>query len=253
MFIEPAGPAFAVQIEGAGIRFGGQALIAGLALTLPAASWTCLLGPSGIGKTSLLRLILGLDVGADGEGSVRCADGRPLAGRASYLAQRDLLLPWLSVRDNVSLGWRLRGAPIDAAARARADRLIAAVGLADAAALRPDALSVGMRQRAALARTLAENRPVVIMDEPFSALDAITRLRLQSLAARLLQGRTVLMVTHDPLEALRLADRVLVLNGRPAGLGPPLLPPGAPPRAVDDPAILALQGELLARLEATAP
>jgi putative hydroxymethylpyrimidine transport system ATP-binding protein len=253
MIIEPAGPAFSVCIEGASVRYGGDALIAGLDLVLPAASWTCLLGPSGIGKTSLLRFILGLDIGALGAGNVRCADGRPLAGRASYMAQRDLLLPWLSVRENVTLGARLRGGGVDRAAQARAESLIAAVGLQDAARLRPDALSVGMRQRAALARTLFENRPVVIMDEPFSALDLPTRLRLQALAARLLRGRTVLMVTHDPLEALRLASRVLVMSGRPAMLGAALTPPGSPPRAVDDPALLAHQGALLALLEAAVP
>ncbi len=253
MFIEPAGQAFTISIRGARISYGGEALIAGLDLDLPAASWTCLLGPSGIGKTSLLRLVLGLDAGQGSDGSVRCADGRPLRGRCAYMAQRDLLLPWLSVHDNVALGSRLRGAPRDAAARARADALIAAVGLAEAAALRPDALSAGMRQRAALARTLFENRPAVIMDEPFSAVDALTRLRLQTLAARLLRGRTVLMVTHDPLEALRLGHRVLVMSGRPAVLGPPLIPPGVPPRPLDDPAILALQGELLARLAGASP
>ena len=253
MFIEPAGQAFAVDITGARIAYGGEALIEGLDLSLPAASWTCLLGASGIGKSSLLRLILGLAVGAESAGAVRCSDGRPLAGRCAYMAQRDLLLPWRSVRDNVTLGPRLRPQRLDAASLARADALITAVGLEGAATLRPDALSVGMRQRAALARTLFENRPVVVMDEPFSALDALTRVRLQTLAARLLRGRTVLMVTHDPLEALRLGHRVFVLAGRPAVLGEPLIPHGAPPRPPDDPDLLALQGGLLARLEGALP
>jgi putative hydroxymethylpyrimidine transport system ATP-binding protein len=93
-----------------------------------------------------------------------------------------------------------------------------------------------------------EERPIVLMDEPFSSLDAITRLDLQEVAARLLLGRSVLLVTHDPLEALRLGHRVHVMAGRPARLDAPLIPPGTPPRRSDDPDVLALQGELLQRL-----
>ncbi len=100
----------------------------------------------------------------------------------------------------------------------------------------------------ALARTLMEDRPVVLMDEPFSALDAITRFELQALAAELLAGRTVLLVTHDPLEALRLGHRVQVMAGSPARLDAALEPAGAPPRDPADPALLAQQAELLKRL-----
>lgn len=244
-----------VAIVGGMCAFGKTTLFRDLDLTLGAGSWTCLLGPSGIGKTSLIRLILATTrlrapARAIGSGVVACTDGRPLRGRVAYMAQRDLLLPWLSVRDNVLLGRRLRSEAIDAQARARADALIEAVGLEDAAGLRPDALSGGMRQRAALARTLFEDRPVVLMDEPFSAVDAITRVRLQDLAATLLRGRTVLLVTHDPLEALRLGHRIFVMAGRPARLGEPLHAPGHPPRPVDDQDVLALQGELLRRLAA---
>ncbi len=112
----------------------------------------------------------------------------------------------------------------------------------------PATLSGGERQRAALARTLMEDRPVVLMDEPFSALDAITRARLQVLAAGLLAGRTVLLVTHDPLEALRLGHRIQVMTGHPARIEGTIEPAGLPPRDLHDPALLARQGELLARL-----
>ena len=105
-----------------------------------------------------------------------------------------------------------------------------------------------MRQRVALARTLMEDRPVVLMDEPFSALDAVTRHRLQDLAAELLDGRTVLLVTHNPLEALRLGHKVWVLGGRPARLEGPIQPPGLPARDPADPRLLALQAELLNEL-----
>lgn len=236
-------PAPAIHLHAARLAYGGLVLFDELDFDLPAGKTTCLLGPSGVGKTSLLRLLAQLAHGAKGE--ARDQDGHSVAGRVAYMAQQDLLLPWLSLLDNVTLGERLRG---QAQRRAAAMRLLAEVGLAEAAGLRPAALSGGMRQRAALARTLYEDRPVVLMDEPFSALDAITRLDLQALAATLLRGRTVLLVTHDPLEALRLGHQVLVMAGRPARLSDALKPAGEPPRRPDDPQLLALQAELIQRL-----
>ncbi|MCX8102740.1 MAG: ATP-binding cassette domain-containing protein, partial [Geminicoccaceae bacterium] len=123
-------------------------------------------------------------------------------------------------------GARLRGERADVA---RADALIASVGLSGRETAWPSELSGGMRQRAALARTLMEQRPVVLMDEPFSAVDAPTRHRLQDLAARLLAGRTVLLVTHDPLEAMRLAHHVVMLRGAPATAEEIRVPAAPPP------------------------
>jgi putative hydroxymethylpyrimidine transport system ATP-binding protein len=130
--------------------------------------------------------------------------------------QRDLLLPWLNVLDNVCLGARLRGETAD---HQRALSLLQRVGLRDEAQALPAALSGGMRQRAALARTLMEDRAIVLMDEPFSAVDALTRLRLQDLAAELLGARTILLVTHDPMEALRLGHRILIIWSGSANFG----------------------------------
>ena len=242
--VEPDAPAIALR--GAHLAFEGEPLFEDLALDLPAGQITCLLGPSGVGKSSLLRLIAGLAEGA--EGRVEDGVGRALTGRVAYMAQQDLLLPWLKVRDNLLLGPRLRGEAVTSALRDRAAGLLARVGLEAWADALPQALSGGMRQRCALARTLMEQRPVVLMDEPFSAVDAITRYELQDLAAGLLAGRTVFLVTHDPAEALRLGHRIHVMAGRPARLDEALLPPGAPPRPLGDPACTGLLAELMARL-----
>lgn len=238
----------AVSVYGASLSYGGRELFRDLAFDLPAGRITALLGPSGVGKSTLLRLLAGLNDGGPAAAGVTAADdGLPLAGRVAWMAQQDLLLPWLSVLDNVLLGWRLRGCARRDLPRAAALSVLAEVGLTERADDLPAGLSGGERQRAALARTLMENRPVVLMDEPFSALDAITRLKLQDMSARLLAGRTVLLVTHDPLEALRLAHRVVVMTGQPARLSDPLLPAGPPPRHAD-PGLLALQAQLLEQL-----
>ncbi|OYQ33761.1 hypothetical protein CHU95_15615 [Niveispirillum lacus] len=240
-----APPAPAIHVTGAAIGFGGRLLFSGLNMVAPGGRTTCLLGPSGVGKSSLLRLIAGL---LSGSGRISADDGQPLTGRLAWMGQQDLLLPWATILDNVILGSKLRGEKVGLAHRDRAMALLDAVGLMDRATCRPDALSGGMRQRAALARTLFEDRPVVLMDEPFSALDAITRLDMQDLAARLLTGRTVIMVTHDPLEALRLGHEIRVLSGSPPHLSAPLTPDGETPRPTDQPGLLVQQGKLLHHL-----
>ena len=236
----------AVSVAGSA-GFGGRALFSGLDFRAEGGRWTCLLGPSGVGKSTVLRLIAGLAEEVEFDGRLAAGDGRPLAGRVAMMAQADLLLPWLDVLGNVAIGARLRGARPDLD-RARA--LIERVGLAAQAGQRPATLSGGERQRVALARTLMEDRPVILLDEPFSALDARRRADMQDLAFRLLEDRTVVMVTHDPGEAARLGHAIRVMG--PEGLRAAPVPPGAPPRPVDDPATLAAQGSLLTRLRATA-
>ncbi len=219
---------------------GDQPLFAPLTLTLGAGQWTCLLGGSGVGKTTVLRLIAGLETGADFTGQIAASDGDRVPDRVAYMAQDDLLLPWATVAQNVSLGARLRGETPDLGRR---DRLIRRMRLQDHISKKPAELSGGQRQRVALARTLMEDRPIVLLDEPFSALDARTRADMQDLAVEALQGRTVLLVTHDPAEAARLGQSIVVMTQH--GLTPCEPPKAAAPRHVDDLETLETQGALL--------
>lgn len=226
-----------LRLEGS-LAFGAQALFRDLVLEVPAGRWTCLLGPSGVGKSTVLRLFAGLEVSGEFEGRVAADDGAPLAGRVAWTGQADQLAPWLDVTENVVLGARLRGEAPD---RARAAALIERVGLTEHAAKTPRMLSGGMRQRAALARLLMEDRPVALLDEPFAALDMKRRAEMQDLAAQALSGRTVLHVTHDPHEAARLAHHVLLLTE--AGVRALTPPPGAPPRPPAAAEVMAAQAD----------
>ncbi len=238
-------------IEAADLTYDGVSLFKNLTLELAPGEWTGLLGDSGVGKSTLLRIAAGLDAGP-GDYGARLSDGSAAEGHVALMAQRDALLPWLSVRENACLGDRLRGSD-SSADRERARALLAEVGLADYLHAKPATLSGGMRQRVALVRTLIEDRPIVLLDEPFAALDALTRHRMQDLSARLLAGRTVLHVTHDPLEALRLSHRIVMLEGRPARIRDEAAPSGQPPRPADDREVARRHGILLNQLLNPAP
>ena len=204
-----------------------------LNLTLEGASWTCLLGASGCGKSSLLRLLAGLiDSQHQVSGDISCSDKLPLTNRIAYMAQQDLLLPWLNVIDNVCLKARLTRDKVSPEQRQKARSLLAKLQLSGNESAFPEQLSGGMRQRVALARTLMQDTPIVLMDEPFSALDAITRHSLQNVAAEVLQGRTVLLITHDPQEALRLSDQLFLFN-KQRNLTRLDRPDSATPRVID--------------------
>ncbi|MBN2905275.1 MAG: ABC transporter ATP-binding protein [Rhodobacteraceae bacterium] len=220
------------------VRVGGATLLDGIDLRL-GPGWNCLLGPSGAGKSTILRLIAGLPCGA------RCSGRISRPERIGWMAQGDLLQPRLSVLQNVMLLDNLAGRRPDPA---RAEALLADVGLAGVGARRPDTLSGGQRQRVALARTLMQDAPLVLLDEPFSALDPATRATMQDLAFAQLRDRAVLMVTHDPAEALRLGARVLLLHARRLTA---VLPPDLPvPRDLAHPAMAQATGALLTRLRA---
>lgn len=188
---------------------GGTPLFGPLDLHVRAGTWTCLLGPSGVGKTTLLRLVAGLDTSADFAGTLTASDCAAIPPRISYMAQTDLLMPWLDVLGNVVVGARLRGEDPDLD---QAHALIERLELLPHRAKRPAQLSGGQRQRVALARTLMEGRDIVLLDEPFSALDSRLRAEMQEVFAEALVGRTVLLITHDPSEAARLGAALYVLR-----------------------------------------
>ncbi|MGB0572258.1 MAG: ABC transporter ATP-binding protein [Alphaproteobacteria bacterium] len=242
--ILPASQMLGLDVRNARLAWGASVLLDDFSFNATAGSWTCLLGESGVGKSTLLQTIAGL-IEPVAPTEILAHDGTKLVARVAYMAQQDLLLPWLSALDNVALGTRLRGEPADAS---RALDILARAGVAERANALPAELSGGERQRVALARTLMEEQPIVLMDEPFSALDAITRTRLQDLAVELLANRTVLMVTHDPFEALRLADCIHVMSNGADYIAAPIVPPGPAPRDPTDPALRESHQLIMQRL-----
>lgn len=222
-----------LSVRNARLGWQGTELLSGLSFDAPEKAWTCLLGESGVGKSTLLRTLAGLIDPLD-HVEIRANTAVSPAESVAYMAQQDLLLPWLTAAENVALGARLRGEVPDAV---RIAGILDRTGMTGRAAARPRELSGGERQRIALARTLMEDRPIVLMDEPFSALDAITRAQLQQLAFELLGERTVVMVTHDPFEALRLGSQIHVVRKGDNSGAIPFTPPGNPLRDPTDPSL----------------
>ena len=231
-------------------HIGNQLIFKAACLDIPAGAWTCLLGRSGVGKTTILKLIAGLDEHITFTGDMSSSDGKPLAGRIALMSQTDNLLPWLSVRGNIMLGSRMRQ---EHSQSEQADALIERVGLTEFSDRKPHTLSGGMRQRVALARTLMEDRPIMLLDEPFSALDAGLRAEMQELAAELFTGKTVLLITHDPAEAARMGDRLYLMTGFGIENLTAILPqqPNQSQQTVrdfDSAEVLAATGSLLSKL-----
>jgi len=214
-----AGPlGTAIRLRDIRHSFGTLEVLAGIDLEVPAGDIVGVVGPSGCGKSTLLELIAGLR--EPGAGSISV--GAETAGQArlhscAYMPQRDQLLPWLRALDNAALAPRLNGHS-RRQAREIARPLFSRLGLSEFENAYPRQLSGGMRQRVAFARTLLSGKPVLLLDEPFASLDAITRADLQEWLAKTLDGepRTVVLVSHDVEEALYLADRMIVLSPRPA-------------------------------------
>ncbi len=213
-----APPAVAIDRVSATYRDGELTVEAlrGVSLEVLPGEFVSVIGPSGCGKSTLLSLIAALQRPAAGEIRIHDARAEGRTDLVAFMPQRDLLLPWRTVLDNVILGPEIHGAPRDRA-RAEALALMPQFGLEGFAHAYPRALSGGMRQRAALLRTVLLHRDILLLDEPFGALDALTRGEMQewllTICARL--GKTVLFVTHDVEEAVFLSDRVYVMSSRP--------------------------------------
>ena len=234
----------AIVIEDAVRRFtsrrGVVLALDGISVRVRRGEIVAVVGPSGCGKTTLLELICGLQ-NPDG-GRVQCAP-------AALMPQRDLLLPWLSALDNAGVALRARGLS-RSAARAAAGPWFERFGLAGFEAARPGELSGGMRQRVSFLRSLLAGKPVLALDEPFAALDAITRAEMQTWLARALQEetRTVVLVTHDVEEAVLLGDRVAVMSPRPGRIVANLVIDVPRPRQRTDPHVVALRAQALRSL-----
>lgn len=233
--------------------YADTAVFAGVDLHIERQEIVCLIGASGCGKSTLLRLLAGLAEPSAGTVTVDGESEQKRGAKAAVVFQSPALLPWLTVAENVAFGldFSCRGQRDPAQRAARVTQMLAAVGLSQDADKKPGALSGGMAQRVALARALARDPEIIYLDEPFSALDAITREAMQDLLLALAhrQRSAALLVTHDIDEALRIGDRVLLLArpdaGQPARLVGEWRPGGGAPRQHRSPALNALREEIL--------
>ena len=234
----------AVALEGVTKRYaGGSGVLAldGISLAVQPGEFLTLVGASGCGKSTLLNLVAGLDQPTAGSVQVQ--------GQAAFMFQEHALFPWLSALDNVATPLRLKGVgKKDREAQAR--DYLEAVHLTGFADRRPHELSGGMKQRVAIARTLATRAPVLLMDEPFGALDAMTRDLLHDELESIWRERnlTVLFVTHNVREAVRLGDRVVLLSSRPGRIAAEYDVDIARPRRIEDRDVSALAGQITAAL-----
>jgi len=239
-----------LQVTDLAKYYNGHPVFSGFDLHLPTGRFQVLLGPSGCGKTTLFNTLTGVIPKDAGTITWQGQAVTHLGNLCAYMHQKDLLLPWFSLMDNALLPARTRGSDM-AGARDRAGQLFVRLGLGGFESHRPDQVSGGMRQRCALVRTLMFDRDLILLDEPLSALDAITRQRHQHLLL-LLQtefAKTILMITHDVDEALLLADDIFLLTPMPMGVFCRFSPALPKPRAFDAPELLRTKARILHHLE----
>ncbi len=234
--------------------FGDQIVLAATDLTIDEGSFVSIVGPSGCGKSTLFNIIAGLLAPDAGEVTLEGRNVRGATGQVGYMLQKDLLVPWRSVEDNITMAARLTRR-VSAADRDEARQIAQRYGLGDYLDHYPRALSGGMRQRVAFMRTLVAHRPLLLLDEPFGALDAQTRLDMQLWLLEVWResGRTVLFITHDVDEAIFLSDRIIVMSPRPGRIVADIPNPIARPRDVDvltDTAFVAIKAQVLRLLHA---
>ena len=228
-------------------RFGAVEVLADISLSVQPGEFVSVLGPSGAGKSTILQLLTGASVPDAGQMLVDGAPLSPSAHAFAFMPQGDALMPWRRIIDNATLGLEVQGMSRKQA-RARVAPLFAEFGLAGFERHYPAQLSGGMRQRAALLRTAVQERPMLLLDEPFGALDALTRAQMQRWLAgmRARHGWTVLLITHDVREAVLLSDRIYVLSSRPARIAQHFTIPLAHPRPeVGSAALAAVEADIL--------
>lgn len=232
-----------VKIDNLTLAFDGQVLFNDFSFSLAKGQWTTLLGSSGVGKSTLLRAIAGLENEAIQQGKIDFSAQSKIA----WLAQEDALYPWLSILDNVQLEAHLSGRKSKQTVE-KAKALLEQVKMIEHIHKAPYQLSGGQKQRIALARTLMQDADIILMDEPFSALDAVTRYQLQNLSYSLLKDKTILLITHDPQEAIRLSHNIAILKGNPATITHQIALPDDLPRELNQESLWKLQQELLDEL-----
>lgn len=238
-----------LEAHGLSFAYRDRRVFEGVDLAIAPGEIVCLIGASGCGKSSLLKVLAGLERPDQGTVKRQTTLRGEDAPRTAVVFQSPALLPWLDVAGNVAFGLQFSAGPGgDRSERARrVQSALAEVGLADAGRLRTSALSGGMAQRVALARALARSPQLIFLDEPFSALDALSRESMQDLLVALVRRHhaSALLVTHDLDEALRIGDRVLLLSGRPASIRASWKPDGTAPRLHRSQALNGLRETLL--------
>ena len=205
--------------------------------------WNCFIGTSGVGKSTILRLIAGLDTHVILNGGISFSNNKKNSFKVSYMSQSDLLLPWATVSKNITIGSKIRGERFDILKKTK---IIENVGLSNHLHKYPNQLSGGQKQRVALARTLMEDTEIVLLDEPFNSLDAKTKEEMYTLTVNELRGKTVILVTHDPNEAVRLCSKIYLLKKNKISLFENLT--STFPKSNEDKNVFIKQNELLNKI-----
>ena len=235
---------FIAQIQNLNLEFKGKKLFENLNFDILENRNTALLGTSGVGKSTLLRCIADLEKENITSGKIALKEGTNIA----WLSQENSLFPWLSILDNVQLYHHLKGTKTKQTLE-KAKELLNQVNMSEHQNKKTYELSGGQKQRVALARTLMQEANLILMDEPFSALDAITKIQLQDLTCQLLKNKTVVLVTHDPQEAIKLANYIYILKNQPVILEEVASLQGTLPHELSNEKLWNLQEELISKLQ----
>ena len=235
---------FIAQIQNLSLDFKGKKLFKNLNFNILENKSTALLGSSGVGKSTLLRCIADLEIENITDGKIILKEGTNIA----WLSQENSLFPWLSILDNVQLYHHLKGTKTKQTLQ-KAKELLSQVNMSAHQNKKTYELSGGQKQRVAIARTLMQEANLILMDEPFSALDAITKIQLQDLTCELLKNKTVVLVTHDPQEAIKLANHIYIFKNQPVIIEEVASLQGTLPHLLSNEKLWNLQEELISKLK----